>query len=1248
MFNPFKNSSGAQARWYLSHSQEGLRLSQNALPEGKPLGATLVDGYLTQLVDEGTAIRSGEFYDIVWGSFYETLADARFAGFLELLELPPISPFRPQLLSANSLTDRDFSIALSGWREAFQVFGEWEQVGAVIHIDGNPYLMAPAHWQLYRDIARFAKRSSEERTELHNRQGWGRIRKAAIAADAAMDDFLYRSVVISPDRLEIKLRRSQHVLDDRLVEIEPTFTGAPAGWLQAFDDNKTVRDRYDIVTPEGIVQVLVTPAVRTVLQEIRKLPGRRIAGSRAQAFLLNPYATLGDAANAVIDEAQFERAREGAGLNYERFVPVYERDATGYPLRVGLLIDTATSQGLVASETDWLDDKALANFIKTVEAALSMNYQLIAWNGYDLEVQGDTARYLDELKVALEARRVPPTLVSYAQVHDLSVYSTRIEGIGVEKPYYSPFIAKKKDEDGWFPENVLPVVVYQPDGESEPVAVPADEKAMAELRTSVKLAKSKGAADLSVSWLPRDLKLSEAEEILSVFDIAFTDIKRGNFDPTNPKAGVPRSGSRKSLLLRANIGTVEYEERRQEALSTFPTEPRLPKSLRPEYPLLPHQREGLAWLQHRFNLQQEFQVRGVILGDDMGLGKTLQLLALMAWILEKDPGTDPMLIVAPVSLLENWAQEAEKFFVKGSLPILTAYGESLGPLRVPRAQIENRLLEEDGLIKFLKPNWTGGAKVVLTTYETLRDLEFSFATQHWSLMVCDEAQRIKNPAAMVTRSVKKQNVGFKIACSGTPVENTLADMWSLFDYVQPGLLGALNDFGRRYRKPIEAKTEEEQARVEELRTRIAPQILRRMKHEVAKNLPNKIVDQACRRLPLSTAQRNLYAKAIENFKNRNANPSGSMFKNHFGLLHHLRLVCTDPRPHGLNVFKPEPIDQYRRKAPKLNWLLEQLLLIKRRNEKAIVFCEFTEIQRLLKHYIAEALGYTSDIINGQTSASASHVASRQKRIKAFQEAPGFGVFILSPVAVGFGVNIQAANHVIHYMRTWNPAKEDQATDRAYRIGQQKDVFVYYPSVCADDFVTFDMKLDQLLTYKRTLAEDMLNGSGDVRPGDFNIADVVPESDAEALDERVTLDTASRMDGHMFEALTCVLWTKKGFRCYLTPKSHDNGIDVVALGNDSSELIQAKSSAVEGKTLGWDAIKEVVGGTAFYQRIHPTINFDRVCITNQFFNSQAKENAALNLVALLDQGHLAGMLDQHKVMLLEVEKVRYAETSDGYQ
>jgi hypothetical protein len=326
-------------------------------------------------------------------------------------------------------------------------------------------------------------------------------------------------------------------------------------------------------------------------------------------------------------------------------------------------------------------------------------------------------------------------------------------------------------------------------------------------------------------------------------------------------------------------------------------------------------------------------------------------------------------------------------------------------------------------------------------------------------------------------------------------------------------------------------------------------------------------------------------------------------------------------------------------------LIDKLIEIKRDHEKAIVFCEFREIQRLLQHYIAEAVGFRADIINGDTIASATHIASRQKRIKAFQDQAGFGVMILSPVAVGFGVNIQAANHVIHYTRTWNPAKEDQATDRAYRIGQKKDVFVYYPTVYADDFATFDIKLDQLLSYKRTLAEDMLNGSGDVRPGGFDLADVVPAGDVSSLDQLVTLDTALRMKSQTFEALAAVLWTKRGFRCYLTPPTHDNGVDVVAIKEDSGELIQAKTSSIDGRALGWEAVKDVVTGESFYKRVHPNLRFSRVALTNQFFNAQAREMAALNAVELLDQSSLGSMLEQHEVMLLEVEKILYAEWQD---
>lgn len=1245
MFQLFRRAGSPNAaRWMRRWSSSGAELVRGGAVDGTHLQSPEVEGYLTQLADDGFSVNTEEGYLLGWDALYTAMSQPAYASLPEVLSLPPLTRATPALRSTGSLTDESFSIVVASWRQEGAGAFDCELVGPLMTIDNSIELMRPLQWSLFKEVVAFARRPPEEHNDLAHRQAWGRIRKLAVQAGALLDDFLCRSVVLTPEKLEIGLRRSDTVGDDHVVEIEPGFEGAPTDWLQAFDRHHEVKDRYDIVTEEGIVQVLVTPKVQTVLREIKRLLGRRVAGTRAQAFLLNPYATLGDDAVDVIVESQFEEAREAAGLMYERFTPVFELDAASYPLKVGLLVETANLSGPASSETHWLDDGALESFVRVLQKALTLGYQLIAWQGYDFEVQGDSQRHLDALKSALERRRAPPTLVSYAQVHDLSGYSFRIEGIGVEKPYHSPYIAKKDEGEGWFPENVLPVIVYQPSGATEPVAIPTSKAAVEQLEKSMKAAQAAGEPTVKVSWLPDDVTLDEAAVIVDTFQNVFKDLESGGFDPEKRYSSARNTAhqSKTQLILRANIEGLEYEELRKDALASFPAEPRMPRSIRSEYSMMKHQREGLAWMQHLYSLQTDYQVRGAVLADDMGLGKTFQLLALMAYLLERDPNIEPMLVVAPVSLLENWAEEARKFFEEGTLPLLTAYGDALRSLRVPRAQIDQRLQTDDGLVKFLRPDWIGDSKVVLTTYETLRDLEFSFAAQRWSLMVCDEAQRIKNPAAMVTRAAKKQNVAFKIACTGTPVENTLADMWCLFDYVQPGLLGALNDFGQRYRKPIEAKTDEEKARVEELRGRIAPQILRRMKADVATDLKRKVIVDDCRRLPLSNVQRNLYAKAIESFKKRGDLNEITPFKNHLGLLHYLRLVCTDPRPHGLNVFKAESIKLYREKAPKLDWLLGQLKVIKKAGEKVIVFCEFREIQRLLQHYIEEELAVRPDIINGDTSASASHSSSRQKRIKAFQSMDGFGVLILSPVAVGFGVNIQAANHVVHYTRTWNPAKEDQATDRAYRIGQKKDVYVYYPVVQANDFMTFDVKLDQLLTYKRGLAEDMLNGSGDIGPGDFNLADVVPVAEAANIDERVTLEMALRMEWQHFECLAAVLWAKRGYRCYRTPATGDNGVDVVVQAGQKGQLLQVKTSGTQGAALNWDAVKEVVTGEAFYRRRHPGVEFQKVCLTNQYFNRQAQDNAALNSVELLDQTHLAHLLEHHPVTMLEVERMLYSE------
>jgi hypothetical protein len=1218
-------------------------LPAEAAQTAKSLASNEADDLLHQLRDDGYAQAYQDGYLIPWEATYGLLDNSDYASSLPILAIPRIGSYYPTLESHGSLTDKDFSILIANWRNgAGHRLDSVQLTGAVIRHGDDVQLLPGPVWQLLRSVNAFFLRDEKMHTAEVHRQAWGEIRKIALTANARLDDFLRRTVVLTPDRLEIGLSKND-VGGTKVIEVEPRFTGAPKRWLAAFDTLNEVPNRYDIPTPEGIVQVIINAQVKTVLQQIKRMPGRRVAGSRAEAFITNPIAALGEDAARIIDPDQFDQAREEAGLTFEHFIAHIERDSMGYPIKVGLRIERSDSHEPSTSEVHlFATDDELDAFIRLVRERLDEGMQLCGWQGFDFELLGDTPLELTLLEGAFAERHKPRRLVSYLDIYDLTRYAERVEQIGVDKPYYSPFIAKKVNDDGWFPENMVPVIAWTPEGSTEPVAVPLTDDLAEQIKTKLAEAKAAERDEFTLSNFEKPLSVREAEFMLGAFKKAFSNAAGGKFDPAPAEPDTPSRHRRRGLVIRANILTIDYEEARRDILTALPGQPTLPTSLKPEVELKAHQRSGVAWLQHLLDKAPSY-CRGAVLADDMGLGKTLQLLTLIAAAGEAKRDMAPALVVAPVSLLENWQEEIERFFVKDAIPILTAYGDALAHLRVPRANIDEQL-QREGLINFLKLGWRGNAKIVLTTYETLRDLEFSFAAEKWSIMVCDEAQKIKNPNALVTRAAKKQNVQFKIACTGTPVENTLADLWCLFDFVQPGLLGALNDFGQRYRKPIEAETQEEKARVEELRTLIRPQILRRTKKDVATDLKDKIIVEDCSRLPLSAHQRMLYGQAIELFSRRNDPNVVTPFKNHLSLLHYLRLICVDPRRYGLNEFRADPLQEYRKRAPKLDWLLLKLAEIRMRGnggEKVIIFCEFRAIQRLLRHYIEETFGYVADIINGDTPASASHAASRQKRIKAFQTNPGFGVIILSPFAAGFGVNIQAANHVIHYTRTWNPAKEDQATDRAYRIGQSKDVYVYCPVVRADDFVTFDEKLDRLLQYKRGLADDMLNGSGDVGPNDFDLKDMAPKNASQVQDKHLTLDDVLRMRSDYFECLIAVLWQRKDFRSvYRTPDSHDDGVDVVAIGSEG-ELVQCKSSTVDNASLSWDAIKDVVAGEAAYRARHPGVEFKKVCVTNQFFNDNAHRHAAFNKVTLYDQVALGKLIERHPVTMLDIERLLFA-------
>lgn len=1173
---------------------------------------------LAQLAEEGFAEPDGDALQLPWDSLYQLLESEDYQASVLLLGLPPLESWRPKLESRGGLTDTSFSILLAGWIDSNNrpVQGNVEINGAVLKCGQREILLPEAVWKTVRALGEFHHRPQEQRSADSNRHAWAAIRRHALAAKADLADFLQRTVVLTLERLNIALRKTQFG-DSKTVEVIPGFDGQPARWLELFDRFNTVQDRYDIPDGAGLVHVLLPLEAQTVLREIKQMPGRRVAGERAETFLRNPIAALGPDAAKVLDPEQFEQAKEEAGISYARFTVKVVRDAGGFPVECALLVEESIAGDIRSETLPLAGEEALQKFIDKLKGRIAQGAQCCFWEGYDLEILGDTPDQLVLLESALSDLRRKQWF-SAAEVFDLSRYADgKIEGIGEEQPYYSAFIARKNDDSGWFPDNIVCGFSFVPEGEMEPVDLPLTEEGLKKFQRECEQAKSAGLANFDYPGCPKPIPVAEAEQMISIIGDAKQDVGKGKI----PKIVRDRK-SRTGLILKPNIVKVDYEERR--GVLAIPTgrQAKLPSSLKDGIALKDHQFSGVAWLQHLWSLSPH-ECRGALLADDMGLGKTLQLLAFIAACLEENPTAEPFLIVAPVSLLENWREEMEKFFMPETFPLLTLYGDDLARLRTPKDGMDDELLG----IRLLRRGWLGNTKVVLTTYETLRDLEFTLAAQKWSAVICDEAQKIKNPNAMMTRAAKKQNVRFKIACTGTPVENSLADLWCLFDFIQPGLLGALNEFGSTYRKPIEAETVEQKQRVEKLRSIIEPQLLRRIKAEVAQDLPRKTIVETCRNLPLSEQQRTYYAHAIAQHRQQSAEGVG--LKSHLGLLLYLRRLCADPQPMGQLSNLTTPLAAIEDHSPKMKWLLAELKKIKERNEKVILFCELRDVQRLLQRAISERFEFSPAIINGDTSTSSKSTVSRQKQIRDFQEKPGFGVIILSPLAAGFGLNIQAANHVVHFTRTWNPAKEDQATDRAYRIGQSKQVFVYCPLVVAEDFTTFDAKLNALLEWKRVLSGDMLNGVGDLSGNDFGDLEA-PGGEAAFDNSPIMAAELASMAPNTFEVFCEVLWSKQGYKTYLTPATGDGGVDVVGIKGGTGVLIQCKSSSIKGQALGWEAVKDVFAGAAAYEMKHAGVVFQKVAVTNQFFNSTAKKQAHLTKVELLDGHALEEMLEKYPV------------------
>jgi superfamily II DNA or RNA helicase len=477
------------------------------------------------------------------------------------------------------------------------------------------------------------------------------------------------------------------------------------------------------------------------------------------------------------------------------------------------------------------------------------------------------------------------------------------------------------------------------------------------------------------------------------------------------------------------LAQVAHRLDRFEALHSFAE----PEGLRAT--LRDYQRQGLAWLQ--FLRETGF---GGILADDMGLGKTVQTLAHV--LVEQQTGRldRPALVVAPTSLMFNWRAEAKRF--APALRVLTLHG----PER--RGQFQ----------------WIPDSDLVLTTYPLLsRDMNW-LEKHRWHIVILDEAQAIKNPRTRAARAARKLDTRHRLCLTGTPMENHLGELWSQFDFLMPGLLGSDAVFKAQFRQPIENHGNEERRAV--LARRIRPFFLRRTKSEVAPELPPKT--EIVRSVPLTRSQDRLYQAMREEMQERirvalrSQGPERGRIVILDALLR-LRQICCDPR------LTDEGQGAATRDSAKLSLLMELLPEMVVEGRRILLFSQFVRMLELIEvELVRRGIDFVK--LTGQTK-------DRQKVIEAFQrgQAP---VFLISLRAGGVGLNLTEADTVIHYDPWWNPAVEDQATDRAHRIGQERKVFVY--RLLTED--TIEERVQRLQASKRELIDGLLGGGGAIDLG----------------------------------------------------------------------------------------------------------------------------------------------------------------------
>jgi len=695
------------------------------------------------------------------------------------------------------------------------------------------------------------------------------------------------------------------------------------------------------------------------------------------------------------------------------------------------------------------------------------------------------------------------------------------------------------------------------------------------------------------------------------------------------------------LLIHTNEEQQEYVEEtvQKESFIEFVN----PRSLLKEDTLKKHQVVGVKWMQ---NLVSNDISKGCLLADDMGLGKTLQVLSFVAWAIEngfkeilggQSPPYEPVLLVAPLILIPNWVKEVNRYFdTNVFMPFQILHGRGLRDYKTKNSDTGIGQIERSSLsTEKIQEN-----RLIITNYDTLKNYQYSFAKVPWSIVILDEAQEIKEPSTAISYAVKALNPLFRIAMTGTPVETSIGNLWSILDFACPGnALGSLREFLVEYAgKSSDVRETGKKLRHAVKFNQAKGIVKRRTKAEAVADLPKKqkvVID-----CEFGGPLKSRYLEIIDETNKSHERKSAALRG-----LQSISLLSQHPLLIEDNVLN-KTVKELLAQSSKLQALCELLKTIRKKDEKTLVFTRSRKMQDILKKVLDETFDLDCSIINGSAASGHQYVSSnREQIIEKFSNSHGFNVLILSPEVAGVGLTITAANHVVHYGRWWNPAKENQATDRVYRIGQDKPVFVYYLILkdSSGQIETFDEKLNRLIENRENVADSFLTPVAAEDEVNEGLLNSIFDAQTTTKVKSEVIKDLSEISHFEFEALIGILFRGQFEQIVLTPRAGDRGVDVIGLSHEEIALIQCKQFDQKTGLVGEDVLRELVDGSDYYRERVFVGNQKRrriklMAVTSARFDKKTKIEAKNSEVDLYEGNEIYKMLSARPVSMVEIKNL----------